>query len=187
MKTVKPILLVLSMLAPLSNGQAVRKDGLPFRDVASSSPGTSGSGGSSFKDPMLKFEQTEGDDPSVANNVGNLLENSELITFNGETTLVPKNAIIKTPEKFTDRINNHKEGAKIVGWLDFLASNGGWITTIEVTLAQAKGEDPVSPDLMETVSKNGNLLVAVLKGGPISILPPKVTGSAAPTENTPQK
>jgi len=182
----KTSVLILTILASQVYGEVVREADVRSSDAATNESLAKKYRAVSLEDPMKKFEATKGEDPSVVNKVGNLLENSELVTFNGQTTLVPKNAIIKIPEKFAGRINKHIEGAKIVGWLDFLSTNRGWITTIEVTLAQAKGEVPVSPDLMETASKSGNLLVAVLQGGPISVIPPKVEESPATPTQTPQ-
>lgn len=177
--------LILSVLTSQLHGEVMRSDGLPFRDAATNESLSKEYRKVSLEDPMKKFEPTKGEDPSVVNHASGLLENSELISFNGETTLVPKHAIIQIPEKFAGRINHHPEGAKIVGWLDFLGRNRGWISTVEVTLAQAKGEIPVAPELMETVTKDGNLVVAVLKGGPISVLPPKPKEETSVSTTTP--
>lgn len=109
----------------------------------------------------------------VKNNVINLQEKFDFITFNGQTTLVPKTALLQIPEKYKTRVNNHKPGSKILSWKDFYSLNGEWISSVEVTLAQAKAETPISPEVLETLSKNQNLVVAVYKDEPISVRHPK--------------
>jgi hypothetical protein len=178
-----PTILLLLMLHPLMGEAPNKEPAKPaFRDAATNETLSAKFREASKTNPMSKFPETKGEDPTVKNKVGNLLENSEFITFNGYTTLVPKNAIIVIPEKYKNRINNHKQGSKVVSWIDFYSQNRGWISTIEVNFAQAKGEKPVSEKQLETLNKSGNLIVAVLKNGPISVLPLKT--DAAPVEGT---
>lgn len=181
----KTALLIVSILAPQLHGEAGRGDGVTFRDAPTNESLAKEYRETPREDPMKKLQPTKGEDPPVVNSGSNLLDTSDLITFNGQTTLVPKNAIIKIPDKFAGRINNHQQGAKIADWLQFLTANRGWITAVEVTLAQAKGEVPVSPELMDPASKNANLLVAVIRGGPVSVLPPKIEEKPATTTKTP--
>ena len=127
----------------------------------------------SLQNPMKHLPEATGEDPSVASRVGNLLENSDILTFNGLTTLVPKNALVLVPEKFKGVVNSETNGTRIVSWLDFYAQNRGWISTVEVTFAQARGDEPVNPETLAALGKSGNMIVAVLKSGPISVMPPK--------------
>ncbi len=122
-------------------------------------------------DPMKALEKSEGTDPSKENVPKNLIESSDLISYRGVTTLVPKRAIIQIPEKYKDRINNHTPGNRVVGWLDFYAMNRGWITTVEITRAQAGGGDRLSEGLTDQLSKSRNMIVTVLASGPISYMP----------------
>jgi hypothetical protein len=170
-------LFILALLVSQLHGQAEPKKPA-FRDAATHESLTEKYREVSTKGPTRKFKEATGEDASVKNKVGNLLENSEFITFNGKTTLVPKHALIQIPEKYKSRINNHKPGSKIVSWADFYTLNRGWISTVEVTLAQARADKPISPELLDTLSKKGNLVVAVLKNGPISVLPPQVEAEA---------
>lgn len=123
--------------------------------------------------PASKFTPSEGEDPTVTNRPSNLIERSDVISFNGHTTLIPKHAIIQTPANYKDRINNHVPGNRIVTWGGFYPVNRGWITTVEVSRLQAEGKEPISPEIVEMYSKSRNLVVATFKGGPISVLPPK--------------
>lgn len=168
----KTKLLLLTLLLPsMAAGQDTAA---AFRDAATAESLAAKYRQVSLVDPMkAAFPEAEGEDPSVVNRVGNLLESSDVLTFNGQTTLVPKNALVLIPAKLSDRINKHQPGAEIVGWLEFFARNQGWISTVEVTFAQARGDEPVSPETLAQLGKNGNLIVAVLKAGPISVMPPK--------------
>jgi hypothetical protein len=166
-------LFILALLVSQLHGQADPKKPA-FRDAATNETLTEKFNEVSTKGPMKKFKEATGEDASVKNKVPSLLETSDMITFNGNTTLVPKYSLLQIPEKYKTRINNHKPGSKIMGWKDFYTLNRGWITTVEVDLSQARAEKSISPELMETLVKNGNLVVAVLKNGPISVLPPKV-------------
>lgn len=176
----KPAILLLLLVHPLMGEPAQPKPA--FRDAATNETLTAKFREVSKTDPLGKFQKSEGADPSVVNKVGNLLDNSELITFNGNTTLVPKNAIIRIPEKYKARVNNHKPGSKILSWVDFLRLNRGWISTIEVSFTQAKGLATVSGKEMDTLEESGNLIVAVLKNGPISVLPLKTDTDDAEKE-----
>ena len=172
-------LFILALLVSQLHGQAEPKKPA-FRDAATNETLTEKYKEVSTKGPMRKFKEATGEDASVKNKVENLLENSEFITFNGNTTLVPKHALIQIPEKYKARINNHKPGSKILSWTDFYTLNRGWISTVEVNLAEARSEKSISPELMETLNKKGNLVVAVLKNGPISVVPPKPIVEAEP-------
>ncbi len=127
--------------------------------------------GAQANDPMKALAKSEGDDPSKVNQPQNLLASSDLISFQGLTTLVPKRAIMMLPEKFKDRINNHQQGNRVVGWLDFYSANRGWITTVEINRAQAGGSERLDEALSEQLEKSKNMVVSVMESGPISYLP----------------
>jgi hypothetical protein len=123
------------------------------------------------QDPMKNLEASEGGDPSAQNPPQNLIESSDLISFQGLTTLVPKRAILQLPEAYRDRVNRHQPGNRVVGWLEFYAANRGWITTIEVTRGQAGGNEPFAEGLRKQLAVNRNLIVTVMDSGPISYQP----------------
>jgi hypothetical protein len=125
------------------------------------------------KSPLAKLEESKGEDPSVKNQPQNLIASSDIISYNGLTTLVPKRAIVQLPEKYKNRINNASSGGKLVGWLEFYSSNRGWITTLEVTRLQAEGREPLAEETSENLKKNTNLIIATYSAGPISLLPLK--------------
>lgn len=139
---------------------------------------------SQSKDPMKNFVPSEGEDPSVKNRPKDLISSSDVISFNGVTTLVPKRAIIQIPKQYADRINNHTPGNKVVGWVDFYTLNRGWVTTVEVSRAQAEGREPLAEDLSENLSESRNLIVATYSTGPISMLPLKEKEEKENTETS---
>lgn len=125
-------------------------------------------------DPIQKLVPSEGADPSKVNQPKNLIDSSDVISFNGYTTLVPKLAIIQLPELYADRINNHRLENKVVGWGEFYRLNQGWITTVEVSRVQAEGKEALAEAVSENLSKSRNLVIATYSAGPISMLPPKL-------------
>ena len=99
---------------------------------------------------------------------------SDIISFNGQTTLGSEDARCCTPGKFGGPAQNHQPGAQIVGLADFFALNRGWITTVEVSLRPSEGNEPASPrDSRKRIGKSGNLIVATYQAGPISVMPPQ--------------
>lgn len=134
-------------------------------------------------DPMKNLVPSEGEDPSKKNKPQNLVSSSDIISFNGVTTLVPKRAIMQVPEKYENRINNHTPGNRVVGWLEFYTLNMGWITTVEVSRVQAEGNEPIAEELSENLSKSRNLVIATYSTGPISMLPLKEKDESETSEN----
>ncbi len=126
----------------------------------------------SQNDPMRKQTQPKDPDPSVVNRPTSLISESDVISFNGAVTLVPKRAILQTPRNLANRLN-YVMGAKLMTWSDFYALNRGWITTVEVSRIQAEGNCPLTAETKKHFVKSGNLIVATFQGGPISVLPLK--------------
>ena len=121
------------------------------------------------QDPMKKLPATQGEDPA-RNLPKDLIGQSDIISFGGIATLIPKHAILQIPDNFANRVK-FQANSQIKGWADFFAVNRGWITTVEITLAQAKGMEPLPENISKQLAKSGNLVVAVYQGGPISMLP----------------
>ena len=175
--------LLLPCITMVAHGQEAKPE---FRDAVSHEELVEKRRAMANMNPMASLPADVGEDPTVVNKIGNLLENSDLITYNGLTTLVPKNAIVMIPEKYAAMINKPEPGTQVVSWLDFFSTNRSWISTVEVTFAQAKGDVPVSPEILEHLGKSGNMVVAVLQCGPISVMPPKPVESTLTANQTPQ-
>lgn len=140
------------------------------------------------EDPMKKLPATQGEDPSVVNRSRDLIADSDIISFRGVATLVPKRAVLQIPESCKERMKL-EPGAKIVPWAEFYASNRGWITTVEVSRTQAEGNLPLGEDSQKLMSTCRNLVVATYQNGPISVLPlkeqnPKTQTPAATTASS---
>ena len=128
------------------------------------------------KDPMKNMAVSRIDDPAL-NLPKDLVSQSDVISFDGIATLVPKRAILQIPKGYESRLKIAPD-AQIKSWAEFYAINRGWITTVEVSFAQAEGKVPIPEATSKQFTKSGNLVVAVYLGGPISMLPLK-----APVEN----
>lgn len=120
------------------------------------------------------------EDPTKVNQPEDLVSRSDILSYGGMTTLVPKKAIIRLPESLAQRVG-HPDGSRIVPWAEFFAANRGWITTVEITREQARGIDPFSEEMTQSISKASTLVIATFQGGAISVLPPKVQAPASPT------
>ena len=132
----------------------------------------------SQEDPMRKMKPANGADPSLVNQPTDLVASSDIISFGGNATLVPKRAILTIPKNLADRIK-FVPGSKIVSWADFFALNRGWITTVEVSRVQAEGNKALADEISDRVQKSSNLVVATYQSGPISVLPLKIPEETA--------
>lgn len=123
-------------------------------------------------DPMRHMVVSNLEDPSKVNQPMSLIATSDILCFGRLAVLVPKRAIIQIPPKLADRLKL-SPGSQLVSWADFYAANRGWITTVEVSRAQAEGKLDLEKETHERISKCGNLVVATYLTGPISVLPLK--------------
>lgn len=175
--------LVAPAIAQVPAPQAAQKP--VFRDAATSDQLAMKLRKAEQEDPMRNLKtlkESKGEDPSVKTRPPSLLENSDIICFQGDAVLVPKRAILQAPASLADRMKL-QPGAKFRRWIDFYAANRGWITTIEVSRTQAEGNDEIpeeSRNQMARMAKMGNLIVATYKSSPISVLPPKVPAAGTP-------
>lgn len=180
----------IAMMGVLATGSAigsVEPESAPvMRDAATHEQLTLALRKASQADPMKKLAPATGEDPSVVNRPKDLLSQSDIISFRGMATLVPKRAILQIPSACKDLIKL-EPGAKIVSWADFYAANRGWITTIEVSRVQAEGNKPLAEESQNVMSKSRNLVIAVYQGGPISVLPLKTPKEDAPAKGTADK
>lgn len=120
-------------------------------------------------DPVAAMKVVEGEDPTV-NRPDDLVSTSEFLSFDGISTLVPKGALLCLPSDLTDR-SGFRPGFRIVSWAEFYSRNRGWISTIEVTLEQATGKEPLSEASRLQIEQGDTLIVATMKEGPISVNP----------------
>ncbi|MGL5018723.1 MAG: hypothetical protein ACRDBP_11345 [Luteolibacter sp.] len=161
--------------------------GAEMRDVVSHEELVLSQRKAAQNDPLSKFTPTTGADPSVVNKPKDLIADSDILCFNGMVTLVPKRAVLQMPKNLASRLK-YIPGAKLMTWADFYSVNRGWITTVEVSRAQAEGNSPLPEETLKTMEKSQNLIVATYQAGPISVLPLKVAAEKGATvEVTAQK
>lgn len=125
-------------------------------------------------------------DPARIAPPSDLIASSDILCHRGKATLVPKRAILVSPEGLANRMKLDK-GAQILNWADFFKANRDWIRTVEVTRPQAEGVEPLPETTSEMVKTAKTLVVATFQGGPISVLPLKVAAATpeTPTPDTP--
>lgn len=183
MKLLTPVCLIATvMIVSAETEQAPSNPKPKFRDAASHDQLTLKLRKVEEKDPMKEFSQTNGKDPAKVKEP-TLLEDSDIICFQGFATLVPKRAILAIPKNFKDRLTI-KPGSRIVTWPVFFAANRGWIVNVEVTQAQAEGKVKFTDKVQEGITKSSNLVVATYMGGPISVLP--IKEPEAPSKTKPK-
>ena len=133
-------------------------------------------------DPMKHLPAAKGRNPSAVFHPKDILSQSDIISFQGLATLVPKHAILLIPKNYQNRIAMQPD-AKIVSWADFYVANRGWITTVEVNRTQAEGNLALPDKTQKRMSESGNLVVATYMGGPISVLPLKESKASDPKDS----
>lgn len=124
------------------------------------------------QDPMKNMVVTASPEDSAQTLPRDIISQSDILSFGGISTLIPKQSIILTPKNLSDRLA-YVQGNPLVTWIDFFTKNRGWITTVEISFAQAKGEEPLPEAVTKQISKSGNLVIATFSGGPISMHPAK--------------
>jgi len=144
---------------------------LEMRDVATHDALSNTLRQAQAMNPLNHFKAVEGEDKTEVYQPKGLLESSDIISFNGLTTLVPKRAILAMPESVKNRVGTHAAGSRLVQFQEFLHANRGWVTAVEVTRAQAEGKEKLPEATAGRVAKSTSLIVATYNGGPISVLP----------------
>jgi hypothetical protein len=171
---------LLALACCLGHASASPRDGAPaMRDAATHDQLAHGLRLVQQEDPMKGLAAASGADPAQQNRPADLLDRSDMITFNGLSTLVPKRAILSIPENLKERIAAGA-GTQLVSWSEFLVANRAWITTEEVTYEQAAGAESLPEETTQRIGKCANLVVATYLGGPISF------SAAAPDSTSPQ-
>jgi len=172
MKLIFAIPVLFAAVVPVLKAQGTRT--VVMREAATHTDLTGVYRKSEQADPMRNMQPAKGSDPSIVNQPKDLVATSDILCFGGIATLVPKRAILNIPKNLQNRLT-FLPGSNIRSWADFFALNRGWITTVEVSRVQAEGNKAMDEIIAERVRKSSNLVVATYQGGPISVLPPKVT------------
>lgn len=109
---------------------------------------------------------------SSAPAVQSSLWSRSIILTDGENfTLVPIGSILHLPAEQRVHIAAKPEG-KFTFWPNFLKKNGSWLEAKEVSLEMSRGDEKAAKALLLSVARHPRALVAVYKGGPITVLEP---------------
>jgi len=111
-----------------------------------------------------------------------LIGQSDVLNDGINWTLVPKGAVLHVPQPFATRVGSKPLGT-LLSWIDFLKVNRSWLFTEEVQIDQAAGKRPIPPSRADAWNKLGKVVVAVHRGGPISVRPEPAP--APPVASTP--
>jgi len=118
------------------------------------------------------FQPSTQPDKSNEQKKKDIVAESDILCFRGTATLVPKRAVIHVPERHARRLQL-APGAKLMTWSEFYAANRSWISVVEVSIDEAKGEKPFDEKRQEWLDSNSKVVVATLRRGPVSVLPLK--------------
>lgn len=100
--------------------------------------------------------------------------------------VVPKGAVLNLPGALGggDLKIQEKPVGQFVLWPTFYKKYARWIKTREVSWATAKGEDPIKKEEKKMFADAGQLVVAVFKKNPVSVLEPPPEEEKAVEDNT---
>ncbi|MCW1886611.1 hypothetical protein OKA04_17870 [Luteolibacter flavescens] len=146
---------------------------VPMRDVVTHDQIVEAARLAREDNPPPVFKPLEGEDPSVVNRPKDLLSRSEIFSYRGKASLVPKRAVLHFPKELSDR-KGIKEESQFLAWIDFYAANRAWIRTVEVTRAQAEGKQTLDEGVLKSFEKERRLVIATYQEGPISVIPAQV-------------
>jgi len=118
------------------------------------------------------FQPSSQPDRSNQQEKKDIVAESDILCFRGSATLVPKRAVIHVPERHAKRLQM-APGAKLMTWSEFYALNRSWISVVEVSLEEAKGETPFDEERQQWLDSSSKVVVATLRRGPVSVLPLK--------------
>lgn len=107
-----------------------------------------------------------------------LVSRSSFLSSSADWTLVPKGAVLHVPKLYANRVNNTRSG-KLTGWQEFYGENRRWIRTVSITVDQASGKTPLTEEYLKSLRSSGQVLIAVCRGGPISVNLPKAAEEGA--------
>lgn len=125
-------------------------------------------------------EEPQTSDKPLVKKRPNLVERSTLLANEGHWVMIPKTALIFTPERYKDNVVTKAQGS-LLTWSAFLKKNRGWIHTHEVNLLQAKGKELVDQKVIAAYKSMGKVVIATYKNNPITVkaaalLPPEKKG-----------
>lgn len=120
-------------------------------------------------DPLSRLDKPAAGEAKIARPQDqSIIKQSTILHDAGHWTLVPIGAVIFMPAALKARLTAKPEST-LLPWAEFLAKNYSWITTTEVTLAQAAGQVSLPADRVAFWAKQDKMVIAVHQNGPISV------------------
>jgi len=101
-----------------------------------------------------------------------IIEQSVILCDGTYWTLVPIGSVLHVPENHRERVVKQPAG-KLLNWQQFLVRNRSWLGTEDVDVATAAGRKPIAEETESTWAKRGSVVVAVHRGGAISVKRPE--------------
>lgn len=101
-----------------------------------------------------------------------IIEQSVILCDGSYWTLVPVGSVLHLPDNQKNRVVKQPSG-KLLNWQQFLGRNRSWLGTEEVDIPTAKGETPITKENESSWAKRGSVVIAVYRGGAISVLRPE--------------
>jgi hypothetical protein len=98
-----------------------------------------------------------------------LAEFSQFLGFGETGAILPKGSILYCPDSLAAHVLSGPKRA-MLGWPDFLAANRNWLITHEVSMAQVKGEVPISESDRASFKAAGKMVIATLRNNPVTVL-----------------
>ncbi|QJE97727.1 hypothetical protein [Luteolibacter luteus] len=98
-----------------------------------------------------------------------LAEFSQFLSFGETGTILPKGSVLYYPDAHSIRLISGASKT-MLSWPDFLTANRSWLATHEVSLAQVKGEAPISESDRASFKAGGKMVVATLRNNPVTVL-----------------
>jgi hypothetical protein len=100
------------------------------------------------------------------------LYRKSVILYDGEKhTVVPVGSVLQLPPSYRNRVVEKPVGV-FTFWPAFLERNAAWLGACEVPLRMAEGDQESAKKVLAATAKDPRVLVAVYRGGPITILEP---------------
>ena len=96
--------------------------------------------------------------------------NSIILHHEGTHTVIPRHAVIFTPDSLQGKITRKAEG-KYLPWPEFYTANRNWLFTHHVTLKQAEGKEPIQANVKTQFARINRIVVSLFQNYPISTLP----------------
>jgi len=114
-----------------------------------------------------------------------ILADSILLGNGHNWTLVPKGSVLHLPDKLKKHILKQGQG-EILPWQQFLARNRSWLSVAEVDMDTAAGRTPIPEKKLKAWAKTSNIVVAVHRGGAISVRRPPAPAPDKPEDKAKQ-